>query len=95
MDYDTIKKDKADKMPVVPNMFDYEKARESFKWEDIKKINVVNVKVSSKLFTLLFEKCKGNYGAGCMQLVNIGPGRNLDLKDNQIQLFDNWIEFDV
>ncbi len=37
MGYDTIRKVKVNEMPVLPNLTDYEKARESFKWEDVKK----------------------------------------------------------
>jgi acetyl-CoA synthetase len=37
MDYETIKKGEINKKGVVPNLLDYEKAREKFSWEDIKK----------------------------------------------------------
>ncbi|MEE9151676.1 MAG: acetate--CoA ligase [Thermoplasmata archaeon] len=37
MDYNPIKKGKIDEMPVQPNLLDYERAREEFRWEDIKK----------------------------------------------------------
>jgi len=37
MDYDPIRKGKVNEMPVEPNLFDYEKARESFSWETVKK----------------------------------------------------------
>ncbi len=37
MDYPPLKKDKIDEMAVQPNLLDYEKARESFQWEDVKK----------------------------------------------------------
>ena len=37
MDYPPIKKDKVDEMAVKSNLLDYERARESFRWEDIRK----------------------------------------------------------
>ena len=37
MGYDSIKKQNAGEMPVEPNLLDYEKARESFSWEHVKK----------------------------------------------------------
>lgn len=37
MDYDSIKKGKVNEMPVEPNLFNYEKARNSFNWESVKK----------------------------------------------------------
>lgn len=37
MDYDPIKKGKIDEMPVQPNLLDYERAKEEFRWEDVKK----------------------------------------------------------
>ena len=37
MGYDSIKKQNAREMPVEPNLLDYEKARESFSWEHVKK----------------------------------------------------------
>ena len=37
MDYDPIKKGEITAMPVEPNLLDYQKAREAFRWEDIKK----------------------------------------------------------
>ncbi len=35
MDYEPIKKVEANRMPVRPNLFNYEKAWEDFRWEDI------------------------------------------------------------
>ena len=37
MDYDPIKKDEITELQVEPNLLDYERAREEFRWEDIKK----------------------------------------------------------
>ncbi|UCB48364.1 MAG: acetate--CoA ligase [Deltaproteobacteria bacterium] len=37
MDYDPIKKSKMDEMPVQPNLSNYDRARATFKWEDVKK----------------------------------------------------------
>ncbi|MFH1241720.1 MAG: acetate--CoA ligase [Pseudomonadota bacterium] len=35
MDYEPIKKIEANRMPVRPNLMDYERSREEFRWEDI------------------------------------------------------------
>ena len=37
MDYNPIKKGEVSKMPVGPNLLDYERAREVFSWKDVKK----------------------------------------------------------
>lgn len=37
MNYTPIKKDTVNNMPVKPNLLDYERARETFRWEDVKK----------------------------------------------------------
>ena len=37
MEYNPIKKEEVSKMSVMPNLLDYEKAREDFRWEDISK----------------------------------------------------------
>ena len=37
MDYDPIKKGEIDELQVEPNLLEYERAREEFRWEDVKK----------------------------------------------------------
>ncbi|MCP4669466.1 MAG: hypothetical protein GY849_24295, partial [Deltaproteobacteria bacterium] len=37
MDYKPIRKGKIGKMPVQPNLVDYDKARKAFTWDDIGK----------------------------------------------------------
>ena len=37
MEYDSIKKENVNEMPVKPNLFDYEEARNSFNWDTIRK----------------------------------------------------------
>jgi len=37
MDYNPIIKEKVNKMSVMPNLLDYERLREDFRWEDINK----------------------------------------------------------
>ena len=36
MDYEPIRKSDIQAMPIKPNLPDYERARESFKWEDVR-----------------------------------------------------------
>ena len=65
MDYDYIKKDKVDEMPVKPNLPFYERAYEAFSWEDVKKeldwfddgrINIVYEVLDRHLKTHLKDK---------------------------------------
>jgi hypothetical protein len=37
MDYDPIKKGDITEMPVKPNLLEYERAREEFRWEEVSK----------------------------------------------------------